>query len=383
MEANVNIYNDTQDLLAPQSIDEGIALIQNPSSLRGLIELEKIFGNLFTRQEIKEAWKLNCYDIEKSALYLQDLAPENMPEIHQTTSEIKEKISREIELNDIVEPNNDTLIENVVEGPTRGKIALEFSLSPQYINTTVVIFYISDEILKEIFSFLSPCDRGKCATVCRTWKHIDLSTNYLYKIDCQRVWNKEQSRPDENVFPQPFNQTSVLWGANFPEEYKEPEEYLKSFKNWRNMWIKRPRIKFNGVYASKTIYYKQGEANIMNIPTYQKVVFYRYFRFYDDFSICCLTTAKKPRDIAHNVSKIYEGVRVGEWAKKKSQIVMHLLAKHEVYTYNFKICSTFSGAHDTLRLEAISSRAPNDLSFSIMNLSSDAWPKYFVFYPFK
>jgi len=149
------------------------------------------------------------------------------------------------------------------------------------------------------------------------------------------------------------------------------------------MYVKRPRIRFNGIYASKTVYYKQGEANMMNVPPYQRVVFYRYFRFYDDFSICCLTTAKKPRDIAHQISLNYTGVRIGEWAKKKSKVVMHILSKHEVFTYDFKICSTVPGAHDALKLDNISSRQASDLTYKIMNMNGDSWPKYFLFYPIK
>lgn len=149
------------------------------------------------------------------------------------------------------------------------------------------------------------------------------------------------------------------------------------------MWIKRPRIKYHGVYASKTVYYKQGLANMSNIQSYQRVVFYRYFRFYADFSVCCLTTSKKPKDIANQIDKDFDGIRLGEWAKKKSLITLQILAKHEVYTYDFKICSSCPGAHDTLKLESICSRQPNDLRFSVMNLSSDAWPKYFIFCPFK
>lgn len=156
--------------------------------------------------------------------------PNNTPIDFQIPSDNK-LAATNFELNDYIEPDNNRPTANVVDGPTRGTIALEFSLSPQYINTTVMIFYISDEIVKEIFSFLSPRERGKCATVCKTWKHIDLASNYLYKIDCLKIWGKDQSRPEKNVFMPPFDDSKVLWGEEFPETCKESDEYLKSFKN--------------------------------------------------------------------------------------------------------------------------------------------------------
>jgi F-box only protein C-terminal region/F-box-like len=355
----------------PQSIEEALDQIQTEARARGLLRLTSIYGGLFSKEKLLEALELYSLNVEKASEYLQD----NLPDI----SEPKAQEPSEETVDLVLDTKKVDLAEhNQIQGPNTGKIALEFSLSSQYINSEVPVYYIVDEILKEIFSFLNPWERGRLASVCKTWKMIDETTGYLYKKDCLVLWTKTK-RPDVNIFHFPFTRTEDLWGEEYPKAYSDSPEYIKSFKSWKNMWLKRPRIRFNGIYISRVVYFKQGQVNIDNLPSYHKIVFYRYLKFYSDFSVCCLNTTKKPREYLRLVDKNNPDARLGEWARVADKLKIHLLAKNEIFTYSFNMKSSSPHMHDVLKLLKVETRNASNPEYSHLNIDNDAWPKYFKF----
>lgn len=357
-------------------IEQAIQRAQNESSARAILKLTGIFGGIFTRDQFLEALEISGYNVEDTAAYLQDRLPSEKKE----ENEFQKKQEDQIDL--ILQESSLNLMnaENTVEGPKTGQIALEFSLSPVYINSEVPVFYIADEIIKEIFSFLSSGERARLSSICKTWKMIDQTTGYLYKKDCQAHWVKT-SRPQGNVFFAPFKITRVLWGEEYPKNYTDSAEFCKSFKSWRNMWVKRPKIRFHGIYISRIAYFRQGQVNLDNLPSYHKVVFYRYLRFYSDFSVCCINTVKKPREYIRLVDKTNSECRLGEWARSGSRVVMHLLAKNEIFTYQLDLKSSPGYYFDLLKLVKVQSRSFNDQEYSDLNINNDAWPKWYKFLP--
>ncbi|RZF38119.1 hypothetical protein LSTR_LSTR005480 [Laodelphax striatellus] len=69
-----------------------------------------------------------------------------------------------------------------------------------------------------------------------------------------------------------------------------------TFGSWREMYIGRPRLHFNGCYISKTTYIRQGE-NSFQDQFYRPchiVEYYRYLRFFPDGKVMMLTTPDDP-----------------------------------------------------------------------------------------
>ncbi|KAF8767600.1 F-box only protein 9-like [Argiope bruennichi] len=68
------------------------------------------------------------------------------------------------------------------------------------------------------------------------------------------------------------------------------------YGSWRNMYIQRPHLSFNGVYISKTTYVRYGESSFQD--THYKpcflVAYYRYLRFFPDGTVLMLTTPDDP-----------------------------------------------------------------------------------------
>lgn len=64
-----------------------------------------------------------------------------------------------------------------------------------------------------------------------------------------------------------------VWGVNCGNS---PSPYL----SWRDMYIERPRLQFNGCYISKTTYFRHGENSFQDqyYRPWHLVEYYRYLR---------------------------------------------------------------------------------------------------------
>nr|XP_006010668.1 PREDICTED: F-box only protein 9 isoform X4 [Latimeria chalumnae] len=73
---------------------------------------------------------------------------------------------------------------------------------------------------------------------------------------------------------------------------------LLPYNSWRQMFLERPRVRFDGVYISKTTYIRQGEQSLDGFyRAWHQVEYYRYLRFFPDGQIMMLTTPEDPQSI--------------------------------------------------------------------------------------
>ncbi|XP_056421705.1 F-box only protein 9 [Hyla sarda] len=73
---------------------------------------------------------------------------------------------------------------------------------------------------------------------------------------------------------------------------------LVPYITWRQMFLERPRVRFDGVYISKTTYIRQGEQSLDGFyRAWHQVEYYRYMRFFPDGHIIMLTTPEEPQTI--------------------------------------------------------------------------------------
>ncbi|XP_070697443.1 F-box only protein 9 [Pempheris klunzingeri] len=78
-----------------------------------------------------------------------------------------------------------------------------------------------------------------------------------------------------------------VWGRNCTK--------VVPFKSWREMFLRRPRVRFDGVYISKTSYIRQGEESLDGFyRAWHHVEYYRYLRFFPDGHVIMLTTPDDP-----------------------------------------------------------------------------------------
>lgn len=81
-----------------------------------------------------------------------------------------------------------------------------------------------------------------------------------------------------------------VWGVNLGILTGSP------FISWREMFMKRPRVQYNGCYISKTSYLRSGENSFQDqfYRPIQLVEYYRYLRFFPDGKVFMMTSAEDP-----------------------------------------------------------------------------------------
>lgn len=81
-----------------------------------------------------------------------------------------------------------------------------------------------------------------------------------------------------------------VWGRNCVK--------MVPYTTWRQMFLERPRVRFDGVYISKTTYIRQGEQSLDGFyRAWHQVEYYRYLRFFPDGHVMMLTTPEDPQTI--------------------------------------------------------------------------------------
>uniref|UniRef100_H3DGL5 F-box only protein n=1 Tax=Tetraodon nigroviridis TaxID=99883 RepID=H3DGL5_TETNG len=143
--------------------------------------------------------------------------------------------------------------------------------SPELDVTQVHISALPREILMYIFRWVVSSDLDlraleQLSLVCRGF-YICARDPEIWHSACARVWGR--------------NCTKVV-----------------PFKSWRDMFLRRPRVRFDGVYISKMSYIRQGESSLDGFyRAWHHVEYYRYLRFFPDGQVVMLTTTEDPQAV--------------------------------------------------------------------------------------
>ncbi|XP_054921747.1 F-box only protein 9 isoform X2 [Dermacentor andersoni] len=87
-----------------------------------------------------------------------------------------------------------------------------------------------------------------------------------------------------------------LWHTACVRTWGEDCGQLNQYDSWREMYICRPRICYNGVYINRTTYVRHGESSFQD-SSYRPcflVEYFRYLRFFPDGVVLMLTTPDNP-----------------------------------------------------------------------------------------
>ncbi|XP_072247198.1 F-box only protein 9 [Leuresthes tenuis] len=143
--------------------------------------------------------------------------------------------------------------------------------TPELEMTQIHISALPREILMYIFRWVVSSDLDmraleQLSLVCRGF-YICARDPEIWRLACLRVWGR--------------NCTKLL-----------------PYKSWREMFLQRPRVRFDGVYISKTSYIRQGEESLDGFyRAWHHVEYYRYLRFFPDGHVIMLTTPEDPLSV--------------------------------------------------------------------------------------
>uniref|UniRef100_A0AAQ5XVE2 F-box only protein 9 n=1 Tax=Amphiprion ocellaris TaxID=80972 RepID=A0AAQ5XVE2_AMPOC len=143
--------------------------------------------------------------------------------------------------------------------------------NPELEMTQVHISALPREILMYIFRWVVSSDLDmraleQLSLVCRGF-YICARDPEIWRLACLRVWGRNCTK-------------------------------LGLFKSWRAMFLQRPRVRFDGVYISKTSYIRQGEESLDGFyRAWHHVEYYRYLRFFPNGHVIMLTTPEEPLSV--------------------------------------------------------------------------------------
>lgn len=143
--------------------------------------------------------------------------------------------------------------------------------TPEVEMTQMHISALPREILMYIFRWVVSSDLDmraleQLSLVCRGF-YICARDPEIWRLACLRVWGRKCTK-------------------------------LVPFTSWREMFLQRPRVRFDGVYISKTSYIRQGEESLDGFyRAWHHVEYYRYLRFFPDGHVIMLTTPEEPLSV--------------------------------------------------------------------------------------
>ncbi|EDW59178.1 F-box only protein 9 [Drosophila virilis] len=96
-----------------------------------------------------------------------------------------------------------------------------------------------------------------------------------------------------------------VWGNNVGS--LDAKDGGACYETWRDMFIRRERVLFNGCYISKTTYLRMGENSFQDqfYRPLQLVEYYRYIRFLPDGKVLMMTNADEPAQGVNKLKQIY------------------------------------------------------------------------------
>ena len=119
------------------------------------------------------------------------------------------------------------------------------------------------EIVVFIFKFLD----------CKSLTKVALTNTYWHEL----FTSKDIQKWFKNECFEIFDRSGV---------YSATKKYMTHFKDWKNMFIYRPRIRWDGVYFSKVEYWHDGLVEFGDINPVHKVVYYIFLCFTSDGKMC-------------------------------------------------------------------------------------------------
>jgi len=92
----------------------------------------------------------------------------------------------------------------------------------------------------------------------------------------------------------------VIWrGLCYRSWSEQNAAVLKKYGTWRRMWLRRPRLLFEGVWVSRNTYLRPGQRQELasfTTPIHQ-VLYYRMFRFFPDGTVLSTMSFEEPKEI--------------------------------------------------------------------------------------
>ncbi|GAB1866468.1 F-box only protein 9 [Camponotus japonicus] len=123
-----------------------------------------------------------------------------------------------------------------------------------------------------------------------------------------------------------------VWGVNCGT--CEPK-----YQSWRDMYLHRPRLRYNGCYINKTSYIRDGENNFQDhfYRPWHLVEYFRYLRFFPEGRVLMLTSTDEPQNCVNSLRNRVPrntSVLIGHYRLRNNYVTL-VLKRQETKGINF------------------------------------------------
>ncbi|MCO5595572.1 hypothetical protein L7F22_049617 [Adiantum nelumboides] len=207
------------------------------------------------------------------------------------------------------------------------------SSKPPAVDPALIHQVLSDDLLFEVFIRLQPYALGCAGCVCRKWRYATRNP-VLWQKACLVTW--QVSGEEQNI-----SMLRSLYGGS-----------------WRNMWILRPRLCFDGIFVSRNTYLRTGVAEWRVTNPVHLVCYYRYIRFYPSGKFLYKVTPHRLKEVAkclHGKGSKVDAVYEGRYTLNHNQVEATTFypGLRTVVRIRMRVRSTIQGANNRLDLLAL------------------------------
>ncbi|KAI9361603.1 hypothetical protein DFJ73DRAFT_893536 [Zopfochytrium polystomum] len=124
--------------------------------------------------------------------------------------------------------------------------------------------------------------------------------------------------------------------------------------DWLQMWLDRPRLRYNGVYISRINYVRQGYSQSTNSP-FLVVTYFRYLRLFPDNTLMCWTTTLEPQFAVKDLipgARHQKGMSIGSFTLVGTKVLVSTrdpeYPRNRFY-WTLSLSSTRRGRHNKLQ----------------------------------
>ncbi|XP_008781492.1 F-box protein 7 isoform X2 [Phoenix dactylifera] len=182
-----------------------------------------------------------------------------------------------------------------------------------------------------VFARTSPYTLGRAACVCRKWRYT-IRNPSLWRTVCLKTWQMSGAETNYKIVQ------SMYEGS------------------WRKMWVRRPRIRSDGLYVSRNTYIRTGVAEWKVTNPVHVVCYYRYLRFYPSGKFLYKVSSQRVKEVAKcmnfRASKA-DSVFKGDYTLTEDHLEAALLypgSRHTLLRMLLRLRGTTIGANNRLDL---------------------------------
>lgn len=202
---------------------------------------------------------------------------------------------------------------------------------------------------------------------------LDMSMLIPIALSCKRLYIETRSRTlwKEVVFY--FHPHPRITSLASLQLTLDAENVALHSGDWLQMWLDKPRVRFNGVFISRINYVREGRSEGL-YGRFLLVTYFRYLRFFTDGSVLCWTTTIDPpnavRDMIPGVK--YQGMTEGRFRLVGSRLYITTRdpeSNDNLFYSTMNLSSTKRGKHNKLSWEEyFYERGHNGVKMDIMSV---------------